>query len=148
MQQSRRKLSNIVVDRGALLRVSGPFLSMALLSIGVVFLIRYQVMQALQRTEIMGAENLGVMNALLELQRSVTTVGMVGLVVLAIVCLVLWLFYSHRVFGPLVAIRRHIEKLTEGDYSSRVQLRSADEFQNLAEDLNRLAEALEAKVKK
>ena len=55
--------------------------------------------------------------------------------------------YLHRLVGPMVAFRRHLEALKNGDYSSRVQLRRKDAFEDVAEDLNELAQILEADAK-
>lgn len=61
---------------------------------------------------------------------------------ITVLAIILWAFYSFRIFGPQVAIRRHIRSLIEGDYSSRVQLRRHDEFMDLADQLNELADSL------
>lgn len=145
--KTRRKLSNLVIDRGALFRLSIPFFIMALVSIGVVFAIRLKVMIGLESTELHGIENLDAINALHELQGSVTAIGIYGLILLTCVCLGLWVVFSHRIFGPTVPIRRHIQNLRAGDYSSRIHLRNGDEFRDLAEELNQLAEALATKKK-
>ena len=142
-----RRLTNLVIDRWALLRLSVPFMLMVVLSVAIVGIIRWRVMQALQATELTGIENLGAMNALLDLQRTITTIGAIGLLILGVICLGLWLLYSHRIFGPTIPIRRHIEKLIEGDYTSRVQLRSSDELKDIGSELNRLAEVLASRSK-
>jgi signal transduction histidine kinase len=142
-QRPRRKVSNLVVDKGALLRLSIPFLIMAVVSIGIVMNISNRVMEALERTELVGLENLAAMNALHELQKQMTTMGQFGLVVLAVSCLILWIVSSHRIFGPVIPMRRHVRKLVEGDYTSRIHLRAGDEFKELSDDLNHLAEVLE-----
>jgi HAMP domain-containing protein len=143
----RRQLKNLVIDKRALARLSVPFLIMALISIGLVSAMSWKVMQSLKSTELVGMENLPAMNALLEAQRSVTLMGTAGILGLTIVCAVLWLIYSHKIFGPTVPIRRHIHKLIEGDYSSRVHLRDGDELSEISEELNQLAEVLAEKTK-
>jgi HAMP domain-containing protein len=50
---------------------------------------------------------------------------------------------SHRVFGPMVPIRRLIGELQAGNYSARGKLRKPDEFQDVMNDLNQLAQTLE-----
>lgn len=50
---------------------------------------------------------------------------------------------SHRIYGPLIPLRRHIDKLIEGDYSARVRLRKSDDMVELCDAMNELAEALE-----
>ena len=142
MSKSTRKFSNLVLDRGALARLSVPFVLMIVLSVAIVGVIRWKVVHALEHTELSGVENLPAMNTLLELQRTITSIGIVGVTILGLVCMGLWIFYSHRIFGPVIPMRRHIEKLGAGDFSSRIQLRGTDEFKALAEDLNHLAEVL------
>lgn len=55
----------------------------------------------------------------------------------------IWLKVSHRIFGPLVPISRHIRELQQGNYSSRVHLRKDDFMLDLKDDLNILAETLQ-----
>lgn len=52
-------------------------------------------------------------------------------------------YLTHRYYGPLVSIERFIDDLKEGQYQSRVTIRSKDELQDLAHKLNDLAEVLE-----
>jgi signal transduction histidine kinase len=145
MHSQRRKISNIVVDRAALARLSVPFLTMAVVSIAIVLTISAKVMHALEQTELMGIENLAAMNSLHALQKSVTTMGTIGLSILALLCLGFWIISSRRIFGPVIPMRRHVQKLCEGDFTSRIHLRRGDEFKHLSEDLNHLAEVLQQK---
>ena len=55
--------------------------------------------------------------------------------------------YAHRMVGPTVAFRRHLEALKNGDYSARAQLRKGDAFTEIADDLNALAERLQAEAR-
>ncbi len=50
---------------------------------------------------------------------------------------------SHRIYGPIVQIRKHVTNLIMGDFTSRVHLRDHDHFVELSEDLNQLAEKLQ-----
>lgn len=52
---------------------------------------------------------------------------------------------SHRIYGPIVQIRNHVGQLIDGNYSSRIHLRENDQFIELSEDLNILAENLEGR---
>jgi methyl-accepting chemotaxis protein len=51
--------------------------------------------------------------------------------------------YTHRMIGPTLPIMRHVKALKDGFYSHRVKLREYDCFQELADELNELAETLE-----
>ena len=55
--------------------------------------------------------------------------------------------YTHRMIGPTLPIMRHVKALKEGFYSHRVKLREYDCFQELADELNELAETLEEQRK-
>jgi signal transduction histidine kinase len=51
--------------------------------------------------------------------------------------------YTHRLLGPMIPIARHLKALKEGFYSHRLKLRKKDALQELADQLNELAEILE-----
>lgn len=55
--------------------------------------------------------------------------------------------YTHRMIGPTLPIMRHVKALKDGFYSHRVKLREYDCFQELADELNELAEILEEQRK-
>lgn len=68
-------------------------------------------------------------------------------VLIGILSIYMGIKLSHRIYGPMIPLNRHIEKLIEGDYKSRVRLRKGDELTELSEALNRLATALEERHK-
>ena len=55
--------------------------------------------------------------------------------------------YTHGLVGPVLPLVRHIKALQEGLYSHRVKLRRKDAFQELAGELNELAEVLERRYR-
>lgn len=57
------------------------------------------------------------------------------------------LVISHRFYGPMVALRRHLGALMKGEYSHRTHLRKNDELKEIAHDLNQLSEYLESKAR-
>lgn len=63
--------------------------------------------------------------------------------VYAVLMVVLAMVYTHRMIGPMLPITRHVKALNDGFYSHRVTLRRHDCFQELADELNVLAETLE-----
>jgi len=66
------------------------------------------------------------------------------MILMAVLVMFLMVRSSHRFYGPLVPIQRHIANLTNGNFKSRLVLREGDELQELRESLNKLAEALQA----
>jgi len=52
---------------------------------------------------------------------------------------------GHRFFGPVIPLKAQIDKMIQGDFSARVNLRKGDELHELAHKLNELAASLEKK---
>lgn len=55
---------------------------------------------------------------------------------------------SHRIVGPMIQIQRILERVLQGKYESRIQLRNTDYLHELAEDINKLIDDLENKQSK
>ena len=51
-------------------------------------------------------------------------------------------FYSHKIAGPIYVIKNNLEKILNEDYNIRPNLREGDEFNEVAELINRLADKL------
>ena len=66
-----------------------------------------------------------------------------GVFICANIMLAIW--YTHRMVGPAVAFKRHIDDLARGNYRAKTSLRSGDAFQDVALRLNSLSEALQAR---
>ena len=58
---------------------------------------------------------------------------------------VLGLLVSHRLYGPLVSFERHFENLKQGQYSSRISLRTEDDpkLKLLADHINEMTARLQ-----
>jgi HAMP domain-containing protein len=78
-----------------------------------------------------------------------TTMGITFMLsaVLAAFSFILGIQMSHRIFGPIVPIVKHVEELSAGRYSSRIKLRESDEFKEVQDALNSLAEKLDSAEK-
>lgn len=72
-------------------------------------------------------------------------VAMVFAAILVGIAMLFGLMWSHRVYGPLIPLTRHIQELKSGNFASRVHLRRSDELGELQNALNDLAESLEAR---
>lgn len=60
---------------------------------------------------------------------------------------VLGLVLSHRVAGPIFNISRVLSEIREGNRQARITLRPKDEFQQLANEVNKTLDFLEAQNK-
>ncbi len=69
-------------------------------------------------------------------------IGVFGLII-SLGMLAIGVTLSHRIFGPMIPIQRLVSDLKNGDYTARGSLRKNDEFKDLMNDLNELAETLQ-----
>ena len=65
---------------------------------------------------------------------------------MGIVSILTFLFFSHRIAGPLVNLRASLEGIAAGDLTVRVRLRKKDELKEVAEALNRFTEAMDRQI--
>lgn len=79
--------------------------------------------------------------------RAALAVTLLGATILSLTTFALGIIMSHRVFGPMIPIKRQIEDLRQGRYSARGRLRQKDEFHDVMDALNDLAASLEEKQK-
>lgn len=56
------------------------------------------------------------------------------------------LLFSNSIVGPLPRLRDALHRMAEGDYSTRLEFRPGDALEELAADVNRLAETLQGRV--
>ncbi|MGE0526959.1 MAG: hypothetical protein AB7G93_05045 [Bdellovibrionales bacterium] len=143
MSANRRKLRNMIVDHAAFLRFSLPFIFLMIASFTVIVLMDLHILRKFSRvTETLPAD---AVNKMAEIITETTVLGAAGILALGILSYILWFLYSHRILGPSVPILKHIRELCDGRYEGQIQLRRKDEFQEVAKELNRLAEILKKK---
>ena len=63
----------------------------------------------------------------------------------ALAVLILTLFVSHRIAGPVYRLRREIDALREGDLVRNFKIREHDQLQALSDSLNLMASTLRSK---
>jgi len=56
------------------------------------------------------------------------------------------IFFSHKIVGPLFALRRAFSELNEGQFSQYLRFRKGDEFQELKDAYNEMLHAIRDKV--
>jgi HAMP domain-containing protein len=145
MSGQRRKLRNILVNRNFQLKhwfyifflgltVMGSMVLSGLWSFLQFLKSPLFVSNSGMSEELHGAV-IGMVNEIVMI-----TVGLVGFY--AISSLWLSVFMSHRVFGPLVPIKRYIGELRNGNFDAELRLRRKDELKDLADELRLLAESM------
>ena len=63
----------------------------------------------------------------------------------SLVVLILTLFVSHKISGPIYRIRKEIELLQNGDLTRKFNIRNSDQLQDLAGSLNEMTQILRKK---
>src|ERR1700733_14919353 len=82
----RRKFASLFIAPKPLAMISIPFLFLIAITLAIVIAIHWKVLHALEQVELFGVENLPAMNALHQVQSSVTVIGAVGIGILAVAC--------------------------------------------------------------
>lgn len=142
-QRQRRKISNYLIGSGPQIRLLMPMLGLMCLGIAAIAFLYFQFVEIMEN---MGSSD-PELHTLLEIALRNFTMACCGaMVILGISCLVFWIISSHRIFGPIVPIRRQIDHLLANRFQERIYLRKSDEFVDLAEKLNELAAKLQEKA--
>lgn len=142
-KDNRREASNFAVDPKAQLRFAVPFVILFFVSLGTINLIFWQVFS--QRTSMASSAPPEALAFLNNVMGQAVIWSSLGMVLIGLVSLILWMIYSHRIFGPVLQIRRQVDSMKSGNFDFKIVLRRRDEFQELAEELNALAQQLKAK---
>ena len=137
--QNRRQVKSIIIDSKAFLRFSIPFLIMLCSNLVVALVISYQLSSVSEQTENLDPRALGFIFQMVSNVRLTLSIGMSAC---GLFSFVLWVIFSHRIFGPIVPLRRQLQKLAAGDFEDRIKLRTRDEFKDVANDINQLTEIL------
>ena len=74
------------------------------------------------------------------------------LIVLILLLMVFMFFMgvviTHKIAGPMLVLKRKMMDIASGDFSARIRLRRNDEFKDMQDSFNEMADALERKKKK
>lgn len=139
----RRKLKGLFVKPREQIKYSFMFMGggMLLLTlfIGVVMFTMNQTMISIEAAYGLDAE---IANAIRGSLTATLAIALMLSAVLSAFAMMLGIQMSHRLYGPLIPIQKHIEELKNGNYASRIHLRKNDELQELQDSLNELAEEL------
>ncbi len=72
--------------------------------------------------------------------------SLISVVLVGVATIVVTLFTSHRIFGPLYHLEKDVSRVAEGNLKVRFNLRPKDEMKDLAASLNEMVQALRNKV--
>lgn len=69
-----------------------------------------------------------------------------NIALLAPVVILLGIYLSHKIAGPIYRMERHINEMAAGNFSSHITLREGDELGGFANKINRLSDSLRITV--
>ena len=72
----------------------------------------------------------------------VNLILLVALPIVFGVMLLISVYVSHKIAGPMYRLERELDKISSGDYSGRITLRSKDELKEIADKINTLLDRL------
>ena len=72
--------------------------------------------------------------------------GAVVIVVIGVATIIITLFTSHKIAGPLYRMDKDVQEVAAGNLAKRFNLRQGDEIRPLAESLDRMAERLRVDI--
>jgi len=144
-RRKRRSAINLTIERSLQLELPIAFL-LVTFAVGVGIAAYARAAYGRLFTALENAAEAPALESLLRAQTSdFLVVAVVVGVAYAVLVGFMTLIWCHRLVGPVVAFRRMLAALLAGDPNARVQLRRGSAFQELADDLNALAEQLAEK---
>ena len=73
--------------------------------------------------------------------------NLITLGLISIATIIVTLFISHRLAGPLFRFEKELKEIGNGDLTTVITLRKKDQIKSLADDLNRMSTNLDEKVR-
>lgn len=117
------------------------FLSMAVPTLLVTACLYYLIISIV-------AQEIGfpeaIASALFPAMHRINILLAIGVPVVFLIILLIGLFFSHRLAGPVFRLEKELERIAKGDTSSRIKFRKTDEFAGVAQGINKVLEHIES----
>lgn len=70
----------------------------------------------------------------------------VVMILVSIATIIVTLFVSHKIAGPLYRLKKAMHDLAEGDFSTEINLRKLDQLKDIAQEFNNMAKKLKERL--
>jgi signal transduction histidine kinase len=148
MAENRRRLKYFLIEPRAQLKLYYLFLGLSGLSFIIIELIYWDIAHLIKKFMVeMDISDAKYIPLFTEMSNHLMVISVTGIVVVAIASFVCSVISTHKIFGPMVHINSHIDKLCDMNFDDKIVLRTGDEFREVAENLNRLTSILKNKTK-
>ncbi len=141
MSKSKRSFKNYLLEPEIQLKRAYYFLAFFFCMLGGIFFWTYA--QIVFAVEFLDARAWLVAVRLTDLLEAISPMTLTLYLLTGVAFSIMFGIYSsHRVIGPSVAIKHHIDRLKSGDYSKRLHIRKGDELITVAKLINELTDEL------
>ncbi|HKI73908.1 MAG TPA: hypothetical protein VJ998_04665 [Pseudomonadales bacterium] len=148
MSRKQRKLKNMLVNPGFQLKLTLYYVVSGLVFFGAIVGLSYtklsKVRHLMNDNPLM---NFQIQSQVNDLMFQVIQFTLLGFVAYIILSSLFALIISHKIAGPVVAIRAFIEQLKMGNYDYKRNLRPNDELNEIMDALKELAPLLKERTK-
>ena len=87
-----------------------------------------------------------IRNTATAIMPAVILTNVITLIVITFATIVVVLFISHKIAGPMFRFEKDLKDIGQGDLTKKVRLRKKDQFTNLSDSLNIMTATLHEKV--
>lgn len=137
------KRTNYLVSTKFQLRYVGIILSLMLVTAIVCSYVVYYTVMILMGEKLSSVYPQGRLIAVINM---VNIRMMLSLLFIMPVVVMIGIYLSHKIAGPIYRIEKFLGDMAEGNFSSRITLRKGDEFTSVADKINLLNDSLKAAI--
>jgi len=113
----------------------------SVLSTGILFFLSRDTL-----TSSFENSRLTVQSTALAIMPAAIVTNLITLIVISMAAIVVLLFISHKIAGPIYRFEKELGEIAQGDLTKRITLRRKDQFTELAEYLNTMTANLREKI--
>ena len=77
---------------------------------------------------------------------SFVLIVLIASIAMGLAGLLVFIFYSHRIAGPLFRFQKSLQEVTSGDLTGRIRLRHKDQLGDLGDSINQMTGSLDQKI--
>ncbi len=145
MTSTKQRRSNYWIKKSFQSRFSLRFAILILLEAALIAFFFFYISKGTLTTGYEGTE-VRIENTARYFMGAFAMISMIVAVAMGMVAMLVFIFFSHRVAGPVYHIQKSLWEMTNGNLTYRIRLRKKDELTEVADDVNRTAQFLERKI--
>jgi signal transduction histidine kinase len=86
-----------------------------------------------------------IAESLLPALHNVNVTLLIAIPIIFTLMLILSVFTSHKIAGPIYRLEKELAEIAKGDYSRRIKLRANDDLHEIADGINKLLDGIQKK---